>query len=287
MKRLFVCAWSVIGSAVMAAAAVHVTLKDGDSFLAESAVPKGGKIQITLAGQQPRLIEASAIERIDLAEPAGYGDARAAYLAGDTVKTLQAMGKLRAELEPLKDVGGAREWWLESEFLRAHILLGQKRNKEVAASMKEIAADAGDPEAQHHAQVFLAHLMGLDGDPRKALEQLNQVILATTDPDTLADAWLFAGQHYAATNNHQAALLAYLRVPVFYPGKTIALAGAQIGAARAFVAIEEPARARATLRELVAKLPNTAEATEGRKLLAQVEKDLGSRFTEEESKAKK
>jgi tetratricopeptide (TPR) repeat protein len=285
MRRWLLCLFLGFAISGLAPGAIMITLKDGDTFAVESVLPKGTKVQVTLPGQQPRVVDISAIERVDLPEPPSYGEARAGYLAGDIIKTLQAMGKLRAELEPFKNVAGARDWWLESEFLRAHILLAQKRIKEVEASMTEIAADRDDAEAQRHAQVFLAHLTGLAGDPKKALAQLSDIILTTTDPDTLADAWLFAGQHYAATTNHQAALLAYLRVPVFYPGKTIALAGAQLGAARAFVAIDEPARARATLRELVSKLPNTPEAAEGKKLLAQIEKDL--RVPQEESKEKK
>ncbi|MGI8602366.1 MAG: tetratricopeptide repeat protein [Verrucomicrobiales bacterium] len=268
-------------------AALNVTLKDGDSFVAESMVPQGTKFQVSVAGQKPRVIEAAAIERVDMSEPANYAEMTNSYLAGDTVKMLQAMGKLRAELEPYKSVPGARDWWLDVEFLRGHILLHQKRFKEVEASMKEIAADDRDPEAKRHAQAFLAHMTGINGDPRKAVEELRAHIVATTDPDTLADAWLFAGHHYGTLGDQQSALLAYLRVPVFYPGRAIALAGARLGAARSFVALEDPARARASLKELIAKVPNTAEAAEGKRLLAQVERDLGLAAPEEPSKEKK
>ena len=262
------------GPATDARAAFVVTTKDGDTFIAESITTQGTKLQILISGQPLRTVESATIERVEMPEPPAYAEARNAFLAGNTVGTLQAMGKLRAELEPLKNIAGTRDWWLDAEFLRAHILLSQRREKEAEAAMKEIAADTRDEDSQRHARVFLAHMAGLRGDPKQALDDLRKIILETTDPDVLADAWLFAGQHAAATNDHQGAILAYLRVPVFYPGKMVALASAQLGAARAFLAIENPEPARKVLQELVAKLPNTAEAAEARKLLAQIEKDL-------------
>jgi hypothetical protein len=208
-------------------------------------------------------------------QPQILTDAYTAFASGETVKTLQAMGRLRTELGLLKKIPGGREWWLEGEFLRAHILLTQKRVKDVDEAMREIAADSTDPVAQRHAQVFLAHLTGLAGDPRQALEQLRSLILGARDQDTLADAWLFTGQHLATVNDQQTALVAFLRLPVFYPSRLVPLASARLGAARCFVAIEDLAAARQTLKELLATQATTLAGVEGQKLLSQVERDLG------------
>lgn len=279
MKRLaLITLW--ISQAAAALAAVNLTLRDGETLVAEKVAPQGSRLQVTLAGQGARTVDISSIVRIDMSEPASYTEAREAYLAGDTLKTLSTMGRLRAELEPLKNIPGAREWWLESEFLRAHILLSQRRFKEVESSMKEIAADEKDSAAAQHARAFLAHLTGLEGDPRKAAEQIREVIQATTDPDALADAWMFAGEHLAAQGNQREALLAYLRIPVFYPGREVSLAGARLGAARAYLALEDPIRARQSLRDLLSQLPNTPQAPEARRLLTQVERDLGLESSE-------
>jgi hypothetical protein len=271
---LSLCA--MLAAALPGFAASTVSLKDGTVILAATLVAQGTKFHITPeGGGAPRLVEASTIERVDMAEPASLTETYAAHAAADTVKTLQAMGKLKIELDPLKKIPGARDWWLEGEFLRAHILLGQKRTKEFESSMAEIANDGSDPDAQRHANVFRAHLIGIGGDPRKALSQLKEIILASRDQDTLADAWLFAGQHHAAVNEQQDALLAFLRIPVFYPARAVPLAGARLGAARAFVALEDLAAARRILNELVSNQGTTLEGAEGKKLLAQVEKELG------------
>jgi len=260
-------------------AAVVVSLKDGETVNAESIVPEGNKFRLTVVGAAPRLLEGSLVERVEMPEPANLAAVYAAHANGDTVATLQTMGKLKVELDPFKKIAGARDWWLEAEFLRAHILLSQRRAKDMEVSMKEIAADASDPDAQRHAQAFLAHVIGLGGDPRKALEQLMAIIMASADPDALADAWLFAGHNYIAVNDQQTALLAYLRIPVFYPTKPVALAGARLGAARCYVALEELALARSSLKELVSKQGKTVEGVEGKKLLSQVERDLGLNAT--------
>lgn len=267
---------AVVSLASVAQAQITVTLRDGSSVRATTLAAQGTRLSLTPeAGGAPRVVEAATVERVDMLQPQILTDAYTAFASGETVKTLQAMGRLRTELGLLKKIPGGREWWLEGEFLRAHILLTQKRVKDVDQAMREIAADSTDPVAQRHAQVFLAHLTGLAGDPRQALEQLRSLILGARDQDTLADAWLFTGQHLATVNEQQTALVAFLRIPVFYPSRLVPLASARLGAARCFVAIEDLAAARQTLKELLATQATTLAGVEGQKLLSQVERDLG------------
>ncbi len=267
--------WWLVAGLVPAGAAVTVTLKDGSTLTAESFTPQGANFSVKPAGAgAARVVPAAQIERLEMDPPATLTELHAAFAAGDTTRTLTALGKLRAELDPLKKIPGGREWWAEAEFVRAHVLLGQKRFTDVETSMKEIAT-LGEASEKRHAAVFLAHLAALNGDPRQGLDQLKALILEARDPETLADAWLFTGQHRAAVNEPHAALLAFLRVPVFYADRSIPLAGARLGAARCFVALEDLASARRTLKELVAAQGATAEGREGKLLLAQVERTLG------------
>ncbi|MFN0125131.1 MAG: tetratricopeptide repeat protein [Verrucomicrobiales bacterium] len=267
---------SLLVTTSAASAQITVTLRDGTTVRATGLTAQGTRLSLTPeGGGAPRVVEAATVERVDMLQPAVLTETYAAFASGDNVRTLQAMGKLRVELEPLKSIAGGREWWLEGEFLRAHILISQRRIKEMEEAMKVIAADATDPVAQRHAQAFLAHAVGLAGDPRKALEQLRPIILNARDPETLADAWLFTGIHRTAVNEQQDALVAFLRVPVFYPALAIPLAGSRLGAARCLVALEDRAGARRILKELVASEPNSQTGAEGKKLLSQVEKDLG------------
>lgn len=267
---------TVVSLASGAQAQITVTLRDGSSVRATTLAAQGTRLSLTPeAGGAPRVVEAATVERVDMLQPQILTDAYTAFASGETVKTLQAMGRLRTELGLLKKIPGGREWWLEGEFLRAHILLTQKRVKDVDEAMREIAADSTDPISQRHAQVFLAHLTGLAGDPRQALEQLRSLILGARDQDTLADAWLFTGQHLATVNEQQTALVSFLRIPVFYPSRLVPLAAARLGAARCFVAIEDLAAARQTLKELLATQATTLAGVEGQKLLSQVERDLG------------
>lgn len=267
---------TVVSLASDAQAQITVTLRDGSSVRATTLAAQGTRLSLTPeAGGAPRVVEAATVERVDMLQPQIITDAYTAFASGETVKTLQAMGRLRTELGLLKKIPGGREWWLEGEFLRAHILLTQKRVKDVDEAMREIAADNTDPISQRHAQVFLAHLTGLAGDPRQALEQLRSLILGARDQDTLADAWLFTGQHLAAVNEQQTALVSFLRIPVFYPSRLVPLAAARLGAARCFVAIEDLTAARQTLKELLATQATTLAGVEGQKLLSQVERDLG------------
>jgi len=257
-------------------AQITVTLRDGTSVRATSLTAQGNRLSLAPeGGGAARVIDPATVERVDMLQPPVLTETYAAFAAGDNVRTLQAMGKMRVELDPLKKLPGGRDWWLESEFLRAHILLSQRRIKDVEEGMKEIAADSTDPVAQRRAQAFLAHLVGMAGDPRKALDQLRDIILNARDPETLADAWLFTGLHRAAVNEPQEALIAFLRVPVFYPALTVPLATARLGAARSYIALEDLPAARRMLRELIEAEPASLVGADAKKLLSQVEKDLG------------
>lgn len=284
MPRLTIpltAALSIAAAALAPTGAAHgqitVTLRDGSSVRATALSVQGGtKLSLTAeGGGAPRVVEVATVERVDMLQPQILTEAYAAFAAGENIKTLQTMGKLRVELDALKKIPGGREWWLEGEFLRAHILLSQRRNKELEEAMKEIAADSTDLVAQRHAQAFLAHVAGLAGDPRKALDQLRAIILNARDPETLADAWLFTGIHRAAVNEQQDALVAFLRVPVFYPALPVPLSYARLGAARCHIALEDLPAARRSLKELIEAQGPSLPGQEAKKLLSQVEKDLG------------
>jgi len=265
----------------LAQAQITVTLRDGTSVRATALAAQGAnRLSLTVeGGGAPRVVDVATVERLDMQQPQILAETHAAFAAGENTKTLQTMGRLRVELEPLRKIPGGREWWLEGEFLRAHILLSQRRLKDMEEAMKEIAADATDPVSQRHAEAFLAHGIGLAGDPRKALELLRPIILNARDADTLADAWLFTGLQRAAVNEQQDALIAFLRVPVFYPALPVPLAAARLGAARSLVALEDLPNARRILKELVAEQGASLPGQEGKKLLSQVEKSLGMTST--------
>ncbi len=275
MKRAFLILSVLLAAVPWATAALNVSMKDGTTLVAENAISDGAKIRLTLAGGQSRSVDPASIERIDMPEPEALTATYAAYNSGDNLKTLTAMGKLAVDLEPFKNVAGARDWWLEGEFLRAHILISQKRFKEVEPNMKALAADAADPAVAARANAFLIYVASQSGgDPRKTLADLKELILKATDPEVLADAWLFTGHAHAAVNEPLLAATAYLRVPVFYPERQLPLAGARLGAARALIALEKPLAAVPILKDLVAQQAATPEGAEGKKLLAQVQKDI-------------
>ncbi len=259
------------------ALAFPVYFKDGDSMDAVSFTVNGGKFTITpppAAGATPKVVEAGALQHVDLPVPASFTEAMSQNKAGEKIKALIAISKARADLEPMKNISGPHDYWIELEFLRANLLLDQKRTKDIEASMTEISRDTSDAPAASRAKVFLAHLGGIEGNPKKAIEDLNALIKETTDNEALADAWLFLANHLMGTNDHHGALLAFLRIPVFYAESDLQLSAARLGAARCYLAIEDPKRAYDALKELLAKHPASPETAEAKKLLAQVSKDL-------------
>jgi TolA-binding protein len=76
----------------------------------------------------------------------------------------------------------------------------------------------------------------------------------------LADAWVTKGNLLLAQKQWDEALLAFLRVPVFYREEKLFLPPALLGTGRAYRRLDDFDRAKKTFNELIATFPKSAEA---------------------------
>src|SRR5205823_9052895 len=98
------------------------------------------------------------------------------------------------------------------------------------------------------------------GNYEKASPVFDEVIKDSKSPETLAVAWVNKGHALFASQQFEPALLAYLRVPAFYPEQKLILPQALLGAGRAFAGIGDGQKARETLNELLSGFPASPEA---------------------------
>ena len=104
----------------------------------------------------------------------------------------------------------------------------------------------------------------------KAAQIVDAAIKESTRSDVLADAWVTKGNVLLAQKQWDAALLAFLRVPVFYRDEKLYMPPALLGSARAYRYLEDKERAGKTLNELTVAFPKSAEAAIARDRIAKI-----------------
>jgi TolA-binding protein len=108
------------------------------------------------------------------------------------------------------------------------------------------------------------------GNAAKALEICNSVLKESTRPETLAQAYVTAGQAHLVLKEWDPALLAFLEIPVFYPDDKVLYPQSMLGSGQAYEALQDFTRAKLTFNELISKYAATSEAEQAKTELAKI-----------------
>ena len=173
--------------------------------------------------------------------------------------------KALAEIEPVvayydafKEVPGS--WWSQAALIKVSVLAALKREGAAEALAEQIQKSVTDPNTARAMQVRLSSGLIRKKEFEKAMVICDAAIKESTDPEVLADAWVHKGDALSGLKEWEEALLAYLHIPVFYGDQTAFLAPALLGSGRAYERLDDAARAKKSLGDLVAAYPNSAEA---------------------------
>ena len=172
--------------------------------------------------------------------------------------------------ESFRDAPGS--WWANAALLKAEALVSDGRDKEADAIGEEISRLGSEPDTVYTAKALLAGSAARHGDPARALEMCDTVIKQSNRPETLAIAYLAAGQSHLARKEWDSALLAFLQIPVFYPEEKLFLPPSMLGSGRAYTGLEDFARAKSTLQSLMASYGSSREARQAKAELENVAK---------------
>ena len=102
--------------------------------------------------------------------------------------------------------------------------------------------------------------MRRQGNAEKADQTFDELIKTSSDDDTLARAWIGKGRILLDKRDFEPALLAYLHVPVFYPGNRRRLSDALLGSGQAFTGIDNRDKAKETFQQIINEDPASADA---------------------------
>lgn len=286
--------WKIVGclalgfAAADTARAQNILLKDGKTIVTKGLRRTGDTIMATMdtsipaSPGKPAVVQTGEfgypldkIAKLDFPEPPQL----------NTVPELIATGKVAealAQIEPVvryyaafRDAPGS--WWQESLLLKVEALQAMENFTESDPLIDNLSRIATDPETLRAAKVFVAAKLTRRGEHARALEMFEAVLKETTKPMTLATASVNMGQSHLALKQYDAALLAFLQIPVFYPRQKMLLAQSLLGTARAYYGLEDLPRAKVTLNDLLkdfATSPQAADAKAELEKIARREKAL-------------
>ena len=216
-----------------------------------------GKIEVAgSSGEIGHLI--SAIAKIEFPEPKAISNATELLAQGQPEKALAEVNPVLGFYEPLREIPGA--WWAPAAMIKVSALTALQRDKEAEPLALLIQKTASDPETARAANLRIAASLVARQEFEKAAQICDAAIKESTRADVLADAWVTKGNLLMAQKQWDAALLAYLRVPVFYRDEKLFMPAALLGSARAYRRLEDLDRAKRSLHDLIAAFPKSPEA---------------------------
>src|SRR4029077_14127830 len=217
-----------------------------------------GKVQVG-SGSGEVGYHLAQIAKVDFPEPAALKTASELLVQGQPDKALAAIDPVVAYYSPFKDVPG--NWWAQAALIKVSVLAAQQHEKEAEALAGDIEKSVKDADMARAAQLRLVGSLIEKGEFEKAIGICDATIKSSTDPTTLANAWIAKGDTLFAQKNWDEALLAYLHVPVFYPDEKIFQPAALLGSGRAYRRLNDNDRAKRALNDLVTTFPQSAEAS--------------------------
>ncbi len=214
----------------------------------------------------------SNIRKIEMPEPPQLKVVRGLLAAGKPGDALAPITVATNAQNDLRTIPG--NWWAPAALLKVDVLIALKRDREAEALIKQLDAGTKDTEVLQKARMALAMLWVRSGRSDEAIAVFDETIAVSKNSTTLARAWVNRGDAELAKRDYDAALLAYLRVPVFYSGETAVLPAAFLGSARAYEGLGDSTRARSVLDALTEQFPNSPEAVAAKADAARIDKRL-------------
>ncbi len=241
---------------------ITIELKDGQ-IVSVTEIKRDGsnvKVPLILSGEAKgeRGYSLASITRINFPEPPEINIARDLMLKGNDADVISKLNPVMENLLPYRDVQG--NWWQEVAQLKMMALVSLGKDAEASELIDELKK-APDQEVRFLAMVYEASSAVRKGEYQKSLPIFTVAIATAKDRVTLANAWLNKGHCHFAMGQWEDAIIAYLRVPIFFADQKLLLPTAHLGSARAMAGLGDSSSAISKYNELIQLFPNSAEAT--------------------------
>lgn len=202
-------------------------------------------------------------------------EARAFVNRGDPAKALDNVEAVIKLFEPLKKVPGSL--WLEATVIKLDALDRLNNDAALGGFLDTLEKDEAASLPELATKIQLSRLLQRSrrGDHEAVIREADELIGKMDDAGVLARLHIVKGASLLATRKYEAAMNAYLRVPVFYGTEQDQVPKALLGAAQAFRGMDGPAVREQKLeetsfrylRDILVTYPVSKEADEARKIL--------------------
>ncbi len=216
------------------ASAQALILKDNSRLGPDQFSVEGGKVlKKVKVGESVATssLQMNTIARMDWPTPEELTASRDLRAAGKTKEALEVLEKGRAFFEPFKDIPGNHYAELTLAYLET-----MSQGEDFTATLKALA------EAQRlkltDAQKLSLKIIKLNVDRQASsdyagiIAQAENILSESTDSAVGAAVWMIIGDVYTKQKLYEKALMAYLRVPVFYGTQVQKVPEAELQAAR-------------------------------------------------------
>ena len=241
--------------------AQQIILKSGQTVETRGLRRSGDMVmgKIEVAGSSGEVgYPVNSIARIAFPEPQGLKSAENLLSQGEGERAIAEVTPIITFYQGFRDIPGA--WWGQAAVIKVSALAALGRDAEAEPLATEIQKNTTDPEIARAANLRIAAALVRKEEWEKAALICDAAIKESARPDVLADAWVTKGNLLLAQKQWDAALLAFLRVPVFYREEKLFLPPALLGSGRAYRRLEDLDRAKKSFNELIAAFPKSAEA---------------------------
>jgi tetratricopeptide (TPR) repeat protein len=251
-----------------------VTLADGRTLSAAAMRRSGATLLVTVPvanGVRGEIgYPLATVRKIEIPEPPQLKSARQLVTDGKAAQALSEIGGVVAAQSGLREIPG--NYWAPAALIEVDALIALKRDREAQNLIGQLSKDTKDAELLQSARLALATLWARSGQVDKAVPVFNETIASSKDGATLARAWTSKGDAFLAAEDYDSALLAYLRVPIFYSNEDAFVPAALLGSARAYEGLGNFDLAREALTQLNKDYADSPEAIQSKADLARIDR---------------
>lgn len=250
-----------ISPAQQKATNITISLKDGRSVTVPTVRRDGTNVKVpmqigTTAGEMGYPV--ASIARIDFPEPPEIDKAQDLLAKGKAEDVVNILKPVLEAQQPFSDLPG--NWWQQAAQLKLTALVVSGRDAEADELINQLSQSSTDPDTLSLARVLRAASAARKGDYELSLPVFDRAIKDSKNRETVVNAWLNKGHCHLGLKQWEQAILAYLRLPVFFSDQRLLIPQAQLGAARAMAGLGDTASAGAKYEEIINTYPRSAEA---------------------------
>ena len=240
---------------------ITITLKDGRSIPVAWVRREGTNVKAPLqlgatVGEVGYPV--ASIVRIDFPEPPEIDKAKDLLAQGKPAEVVTTLKSVLDAQQPFSDLPG--NWWQQTAQLKLTALVTSGRDAEADELIGQLSQSSVDPDILSLAKVLRAASAARKGEHEKSLPVFDAAIKVSKNRETQANAWLNKGHCHLAMKQWEPAILAYLRLPVFYSDQKLLIPQAQLGSARAMAGFGDKEGATAKYTEIINTFPKSPEA---------------------------